>query len=125
MVRRLTLFFILVSLAGGVLGGTPLHASSSQMMKCCDKAKSKDQTPAANAANLCCALNCSEATPVALAASFNFAPSNITVYKSIAEQVAALTKKAKAQSPVSPNYSRDILPRSFQPKYLQHHSFLI
>lgn len=125
MIRRLTLLLLLLTLAASVVGGTPLHRPSSKMVKCCDKAKSKEQTPQANATRLCCAVSCSDAAPVPSGMSFNFSPANITVYKSIAEQLDAVIKRASDLSYVSPGYSHDILPRSLQPKYIQHNSFLI
>jgi len=125
MVRRLTLIFLLAALAGGVVAGTPLHSSSGQMMKCCDKAKSKEQTPAANATRMCCALNCSDSAPTSSAGSFNLSPSNFTIAKSIAEQIAALFAEEKAASLSPTRYSREILARTFQPKYIQNSSFLI
>lgn len=125
MVRCLTMLFLLLALVSGVVSGTPLHASNDKMMKCCDKAKSKDRSPAATAADLCCAVNCSESVPTPSSGSFNFSPSNAQISKSIAEQIAALFPKEKTYLSTSPQYSREILPRIFQPKYIQYNSFLI
>src|SRR5258708_6710330 len=125
MVKRLTLFILLLALAGGVVSGTPLHAPNDTMMKCCDKAKSKDKSQEASIARLCCGLNCSESTSTPSGVSFNFSPSNVTVSKSIAEQIAALFPTRKVQTSLSPQYSRETLPRTFQPKFIQHNSFLI
>jgi hypothetical protein len=122
MVRRLTLLFLLLALASGVVSGTPLHASNDKMMKCCKKARSMEQSPSAEATRLCCAVNCSDSAPTS---SFTYSPSNATVAKSVLEQIAALfpAKKAKT-STASPCLPR-ILPQTFQPKYIQHHSLLI
>ena len=125
MVKRFTMLFLVLAIATGVVSGTPLHSPNDKMMKCCDKAKSKDGSPAANAADLCCAVNCSESVPTPSNASFNFSPSNAQISKSIAEQIAALFPYAKAESSVSPKYLRETLTRTFQPKYLQHNSFRI
>ncbi|MGB7207996.1 MAG: hypothetical protein WBD27_04990 [Pyrinomonadaceae bacterium] len=125
MARWLISFLFLLALVGGVLAGTPLHSSSTRMMKCCDKAKSKDKSPAANAADLCCAVNCSESVPTQSSSSFNFSPSNITISKSIAEQIEVLFPKVNIRLLTLPQYSREILSRTFQPKYIQHNSFLI
>lgn len=125
MVRRLILLFLLLSLAGGVLGGTPLHMSSSKMMKCCDKAKSKNQTPAANAANLCCAVNCSEPTPAPSGAAFNFSPGSVNVTESVAKQLAELFGGRKQFAPLLVSTEPNRVFQSSQPKFIQHHAFLI
>jgi len=122
MVRRLTLLFLLLVVASGVVSGTPLPASSDKMMKCCDKAKSKDQSPSAEATRLCCAVNCSDAAPTS---SFGSSPSSATIAKSVVEQIAALFRTKKAKTPVAAPYLPRILPQTFQPKYIQHHSLLI
>lgn len=125
MLTRVLILFILFAVVGGVVSGTPLHSSNAKMMKCCDKAKSKDKSPAAEAARLCCATNCSDAAPISFGGSLNFTPSNISICKSIADQIAALFSNAKTEPSVSPQYLRKTLTRTFQPKYLQYKSFLI
>ena len=125
MIPRVLILFVLFTVVGGVVAGPPLHAPSGKMMKCCDKAKSKDRSPSAEAARLCCATNCSNAAPISFGGSFNFSPSTITVYKSIADQIAALFPNTKIESSVSPQYLRKPLTSTFQPKYLQYKSFLI
>ena len=124
-IRQIPFLLVLVALVGGVVSGTPLHSPNDKMMKCCDKAKSKDGSPAATAADLCCAVNCSESVPTPSSASLNFSPSNAQISKSIAEQIAALFPKETTPLSTSPQYSREILRRTFQPKYIQHNSFLI
>ena len=114
MARRLTLLIVTLSLAAGVLAGMPLHPPKDNMMECCKRAKSKERTPKADGARLCCALNCSTT-----------APANFTITKSIADQIADLFIKEKAVSINPTSYSREILPRTFQPSYIQHHAFLI
>jgi hypothetical protein len=127
MKRWLTSLFLLFTLAGGVLAGMPLHAGNmdSGMMECCDKAKSKERSSEANAARLCCAVNCTSPTPTSSAGSFNFVPANIEISKSVTETISALFQKEKIAPRISKQYSRDIRPRIFQPKYIQHNSFLI
>lgn len=125
MVKRLTLLLLVLALADGVVSGTPLHSANSQMMKCCDKAKSKDKTPKAEAARLCCAVNCSESAPTSFGNSCNFAPSNNTVTKSIIALIAALFANEKAAPVGTSNVSRQVLLRTLQPKYIQHNSLLI
>jgi hypothetical protein len=105
VVKRLTLLIVILSLAVGVLAGTPLHDPNDGMMECCIRAKSKDKSPKAEAARLCCAINCSTTTPTSSGASFNAAPANFTIIDSA--------------------YSREVLARTFQPSYIQHHAFLI
>lgn len=122
MVKRITLLFLLLTLASGVVSGTPLHASNDKMMKCCDKAKSKEQSPAAEATRLCCAVNCSESTPTS---SFSYSPSSATIAKSVVEQIVALFPTKKAKALIVLPYLNRIPPQTFQPKYIQHHSLLI
>lgn len=125
MARRLTLLIVILSLAAGVLAGTPLHAPKDNMMECCKRAKSKERSSKAEAARLCCALNCSTTTPTSSGTSFNPTPANFTITKSIAGQIADLFAKEKAVSINPTSYSREILPRTFQPSYIRHHAFLI
>lgn len=116
---------IILALASGVLAGMPLHAPMDGMMECCKRAKSKETSPKAEAARLCCAVNCSQSTPTSSGASFNPAPANFTITRSIADQIAALLTKEKAALITPSSYPREILPRTTQPSYIQHHSFLI
>ncbi len=95
------------------------------MGDCCDKAKSKDQSHEAEMARLCCATNCTTSVPTSSVASFNLAPINFTVTGSIAEQIAALFSNEKAAPVISSHYSRGVVTRTIQPKYVQHNSFLI
>ncbi len=125
MTRWIKSFLFLLAISGGILAGMPLHAANSQMMECCDKAKSSAKTSEARMARLCCAINCSDSTPTPQSTSFNFSPANLTISESIAEQIAALFPTAKAVPSLSPQYSREILNQTFQPKYIQYNSFLI
>lgn len=125
MRNRVLILFVLLSVVSGVVSGTPLHSPNDKMMKCCDKAKSKDASPSAEAARLCCATNCSNSVPISSSGSFNFTPSNLTFCKSIAGQIATLFPVSKTKTSVAPQYLRKSLPSTFQPKYLQYHSFLI
>jgi len=124
--RQFTSLFLLLALAGGVLAGMPLHSGTDgQMMDCCDKAKTKERSPSADAARLCCAVNCSSPTPTSSGVSFNFTPSNVEISKSVSEQISALFQKETTRRRVSLKYSREILPRTLQHKYIQNSSFLI
>lgn len=128
MKKWLTSLFLIVALASGVLAGMPFHTGneSSQMMDCCKKAKSKEQSKEANIARLCCAVNCSDSAPTPSGTAFNFSPSAIIISDSIIKQIASLLRlKAKSNPTVAFSFERVPLPQNFQPKYLQHHSFLI
>lgn len=123
--RRLTFFIVLVSLVAGVASGMPLHASSAKMMKCCDKAKRNDGSKAAKAASLCCATDCSDPAPTTSANSTNFAPANVIVSRSIAEQIAALFASERTAPDGVAKHFRGPSTRTIQPKFIQHNSFLI
>ncbi|MEO7674527.1 MAG: hypothetical protein ABIU09_10690 [Pyrinomonadaceae bacterium] len=95
------------------------------MMKCCDKAKSKDNSQEASLARLCCAVNCTDSGPTSSGLSFNFSPSSVAVEDSISAQIADLFKTEWIKPSISHSYELTVVSRSFQPKYIQHHSFLI
>lgn len=107
------------------MSATPLHSPNEKMMKCCDKATSKDHSPAAEAARLCCAVSCSESTPTTSGFASSFAPSGAAISSSIAEQIATLFTSEDPQRDVSPAYLREIPPQPFQPTYIRHRALLI
>ncbi len=125
MKKWLTSVFLIFALAGGVLAGMPLHLENSKMSKCCTKAKSKDKTPEVKAAQLCCAVNCTEPAPTAPGVSFNFSPSAVIISDSIFRQIALLLENEKPVSTAFLVPDPKILPRKSQPKYIQHQSILI
>lgn len=125
MSKRLTMLILVLSLASGVLAGMPLHDPNYGMMECCKRAKSKEDSQTAEVSRLCCAMNCSTSSPTPSGASFNPAPSNVTITTSIADQIAALFAKEKSAPVASTTYSRKVLPRTSQPSYIRHHTFLI
>ena len=125
MKKRLTPIFLLLALAGGVLAGMPFHSENSRMMTCCDKAKSKEKTSEVKAAQLCCALNCNDSAPTSSSSTFNFSPSTITISDSILKQIALLFKKESILQTVAFSFERKNFSQKSQPKYIQHHSFLI
>ncbi len=125
MKKQLTSLFLFFALAGGVFAGMSFHSEKMGMMKCCDKAKSKEQVPAVTAAQLCCALNCTDSAPTSSGLSFNFSPSLVAVEDSISAQIADLFKTEWIKPSISHSYNLTVVSRSFQPKYIQHHSFLI
>ena len=128
MKKWLTSLFLIVALASGVLAGMPLHSGNdnSQMMDCCKKAKSKEQSREASIARLCCAVNCSDSAPTPSGTSFNFSPLAIIISDSIIKQIASLLRlKEKPSTTIAFSFGRVPLPQKNQPKYLQHHSFLI
>ena len=120
--KKLTFLFLLFALASGVLAGTPLHATNGHMMKCCSKAKSKDQSPQARSARLCCAVNCSETVPTSSTSLPNFAASAIVISDSIAARILAVVSTDR--STVAVEFPTEIV-RFYQPRYIQHHSFRI
>ncbi len=125
MKKWLTSVFLLFGLAGGVFAGMPVHSEKMGMMKCCDKAKSKDKSTEASIARLCCTLNCSDSAPTSSGLSMNFSPSSVTIEDSIAAQIADLFKIERVKPTILPHIELAAIKRSFQPKYIQHHSFLI
>ena len=129
MNRRLTLIFLILALASGVLAGTPLHAGNmkSQSMKCCKKMKSSDQQqPAASLARLHCAINCTDTSPTPGGSASNFSPPTFTVSESLISQIARLlAREEKTHSPPALRLESVPAPREIPPKYIQHHSFLI
>ncbi|MEP6944406.1 MAG: hypothetical protein ABJA02_00700 [Acidobacteriota bacterium] len=125
MVKRLTLLAVILSLAAGVLAGAPLHAPKDGMMECCKRAKSKEVSPKAEAARLCCAINCTTTSPVSVGTSFNPAPAGFTITRSMADQIAALFPAGTNGAIKPATYSRESITRTIQPSYIQFHAFLI
>ena len=125
MKERLTSFLLLFALAGGVFAGMPVHSEKMEMMHCCPKAMDNDGSPVTSMARLCCALNCSDSAPTSSSFSSNFSPSSATNEDSISAQIADLFKIARNRPSVVRSYESPAVARSFQPKYIQHHSFLI
>lgn len=125
MIRLVASLVLIFAIGSGVFAGVPVHSGNSQMMKCCDKAKSKDKAPEMIAAQICCVFNCNDSAPTSSSASFNFLPSTITVNYSILKQIAALLKKEKVIQTPNFTFEREVSPREFLPKYIQHNSFLI
>jgi hypothetical protein len=127
MKKWLTSVFLVLALAGSVLAGTPLFTSGAESgmsaMECCKKKKMGATTQ--SAAQLCCAINCSNPAPNAPGASFNFSPSSIIISDSILKQIGLLLKREKPVAMVFSLPERKIFSQKFQPKYIQHHSFLI
>lgn len=127
MKKWLTSLFLLFALAGGTLAGTPLFAGNAEggmsAMECCKKKKMDMKT--VSAAQLCCAINCNSPAPTSPGASFNFSPSAINISDSILRQIAALFGKERPKRQVSFSFEREVFSQKFQPKYIQHHSFLI
>lgn len=125
MIKWVASLVLIFAFGSGVLAGIPLHSGNSQMMKCCDKAKSKDKTPEVIAAQLCCALNCNDSAPTSSNTSFNFSPSTIIISDSIVKQIVSLLKKESVIQTISFLSERETFLKKIQPKYIQHHSFLI
>lgn len=129
MKKWLTSAFLLFALASGVLAGTPVFSGNSEngmsAMACCKKKPKDCDAKTVSAAQLCCAVNCNNSAPTAPGASVNFSPSSIIVSDSILKQIALLLGREKPVQTLSFSFERKILPQKYQPKYIQHHSFLI
>jgi hypothetical protein len=127
MKKWLTSLFLLFALASGVLAGTPVFSGSAEngmsAMECCKKKKMDAKT--VSAAQLCCAVNCNSPAPSSPGAPVNFSPSIILISDSILKQIASLLGREKPVQPVSYAFERETFPQKHQPKYIQHHSFLI
>ena len=132
MKKWLTSLLLLFAFASGVAAGTPVFANNAEngmsAMECCKKNKGRDCSgaDAMSAAQLCCAVNCNSPAPTAPGgASVNFSPVAVIISDSILKQIAALFVKERSVSTISFSSERQLLPPNFQPKYIQHHSFLI
>ncbi len=127
MKNWLTSLFLLFALASGVLAGTSVFSGNAEngmsAMECCKKKKMDAKS--VSAAQLCCAVNCNSPAPSSPGATFNFSPSSVIISDSILKQIAALLKAEKPAPEVSFRFEREISSQKFQPKYIQHHSFLI
>lgn len=127
MKKWLTSAFLLFAFASGALAGLPTHTEQmrdSQMtMKCCKK--DDGNSPKADAARLCCTLVCTDAAPTSSGFSFNFPPSAVIVSDSIAKQIAALFGFKKTVPSALISFERENFSQKTQPKFIQHHSFLI
>ena len=129
MKKWLTSLFLFFALANGVLAGTSVFSGSAEngmsAMECCKK-KTKDcDAKSVSAAQLCCAVNCNNPAPSSPSATVNFSPSVILISDSILKQIASLLGKEKPIQTISFSFERKIPSQKHQPKYIQHHSFLI
>lgn len=123
MSKRIASLLLLIALSSGALAGVPLHSGerSCPMPDCCKKAQTASNTPKANAARLCCALNCALPASTAPANAFNVSPSiNIIPHSSVALRPVSvlITGFARANSP----------PATLQhsnPAYIRHLALLI
>lgn len=130
MKNWLTSMFLLITLTFGVLAGTPLFSAHAEngmsAMECCKKKKMDcGSSETMSTAQLCCAINCGNPVPTSPGTSFNFAPSAIVVSDSILKQIALLLGTTKPIRTNTTGGERKTFRQKFQPKYIQHHSFLI
>ncbi len=126
MKRLLSSLFVLFAIAGSVAAGMPLHAGmmDSKMAKCCKKAKGQEQSPSADAARMCCALNCNDPAPKSSVSSFNSSPATVNVRDSVIRQLAELLDKRGRIAPALPSF--DSIPTvKSTPRFVRHHAFLI
>ena len=125
----LTSLFLLFALASGVLAGTPVFSGGAEngrsAMECCKKKMKDCDAKTVSAARLCCAVNCGNPVPTSPGASFNFSPSSITIGDSILKQILSLLERKKTVQTISFSFERETSSQKLQPKYIQHHSFLI
>ena len=125
MKAKLTSFFVFFALAGSVLAGMSVPGEKIEMKDCCDRARSKDLSRAASMARICCALKCGESAPTSSGQSFNYSSPFVVVVDSMSPQITDLVKIERFRQLVLPSYLLPLIRRSFQPKYIQYHSFLI
>lgn len=128
MKKWLTTLFLILAIAGSALAGMPLHSenTNSRMMKCCQKARSKEQSKEASLARLCCAVNCGDSAPTPSGTSFNFSPSFLIISDSLIKRIALhLFIEEKQKLIIAILFQRIPLAQRLQPKYLKHHSLLI
>lgn len=128
MLNWVTALVLLVAMAGGVLAGTslPMHADEHEacpmtgVMDCCAKAQLQPDTPEIRAAQLCCALNCSEPSPTTPSGTLNLSPQQgITLHSAPVPH---------APLPAQPGLARFNLPRlrpPAHPAYIRHLALLI
>ncbi len=119
--------FLLFALATGVLAGAAPFSGNAEngmsAMECCKKKKMGAKT--VSAAQLCCAVNCNSPAPTSPGAPVNFSPVAVIISDSILKQIALLFGNEKPIPTISFAFERKTLPQKNQPKYIQHHSFLI
>jgi hypothetical protein len=127
MKKWVTAFILLVAIVASVLAGTPMPMHSGEkecpmtgMMDCCEKAQGHTDAPEVIAAQLCCALNCSDTSPAWPAGTFNFSP-----------PVDGLQSTVIVNNflPLSSGLARSNSPPGLQspsnPAYIQHLALLI
>lgn len=125
MKKRFTSIVLLIAIAGGVAAGMPLHSGGhGKMSSCCKKAKSGEQSAAANAARLCCAANC---TDLAGTTSGPSVPSPVVLKatQSAIERNWALLPAKRVSRTFHSHSENNIRAREHLPLFLRHHSFLI
>jgi hypothetical protein len=129
MKRWLTSLFFLISLVASVPAGTPFAENSGMNenvcpMKCCKKKTAKSAEPKRNDVKICRTLNCSTPTPTNTNSSsqINFTPNLILSEKATLFEILFSTPPKEN---VQPFYKNQTRLTTFQPKYIQHQSFLI
>jgi hypothetical protein len=126
MRKRLTALFFLLLMTGGTLAGAPLHSGEREchmtgMMDCCAKARMKGNRPEIRAAQLCCALKCTEPGTTSPAASFKLSPQLAVVLGCVlVPNSTSLQSPGPARPSVPPGYKRNS-----NPAYIRHLALLI
>ncbi|MEP7149244.1 MAG: hypothetical protein ABI857_10205 [Acidobacteriota bacterium] len=123
MRRWLTTFLMVFTLAGSMSAGISFHRQTDGMMKCCARAKGRDGSAQAQAAKLCCAINCADPAPTAPNSSISFFGSSHTI-ASFASTPTPMTAVGRTHT-VSIPQRFDPPSRLSEPKYIRHHSLLI
>lgn len=117
---------LIVALAGGAVSGMPLHEAEQGcpmmgMPDCCQKAQAQSNTPAVQAARLCCALNCTSPGTTTPASSFQFSPSiAVSLHGAVISRPVALLNVKLLQTNSPPGYQQDS-----HPAYIRHLALLI
>ena len=125
MKKRLSSIFVLIAFASGVAAGMPLHSGGhAEMMGCCEKAKGGDQSPAGNAARLCCAVNCTDpaGTPSGSVASFQVVQKPADFNTEWNRPLLPVNRVFRVSD--HPSASR-VPGKGLRPLFLRYHSFLI
>ncbi len=125
MAKRLALLVLVLSLAAGVLAGTPVHSPSDNMPECCKRANSGERSSSAEMARLCCAVNCAETAPISSGSSFNPAPAGFILTYSANGLIEGSFSLTPVLSVREFEYIRNPVPGKFKDSYIKHQAFLI
>jgi hypothetical protein len=128
MVKWLTSFILIATLAGSALAGFPLHSDEQECsmmgMSCCATAlgaqEDGETTPAATTARLCCALNCPQPGSNGTVTTLRLSPLVVN-----ALHHAVLRPPVVVPVSLQRFNSTPISPPGDQPAYIRHLALLI